>query len=339
MRLTTASSGLTVVVDRNELQSDKPTEEILALGNLEAKLARVRLARRVLRRPRLRRAAARVRGARARSTDRPQALVARTIKGRGVSFMEHPAALREDGGTYRWHAGAPDDESFERARDELLARIEGFRWSSSLSPRAVEDELPAPALEARARERCGDTRHGQPRVRRRGLRPGARRAGRAESATLVVLDADLASDCRVRGFEEAYPERFLECGIAEQDMVSVAGGLARHGLLPVVNSFASFLASRANEQIYNNASEGSKVDLRPALRRIDPRRAGHVASEPPRRLAARRPPEHDHRAARECRRDEGGRRVGRRGGGGQRRHPARHRARRRGASSSPPATG
>ena len=81
----------------------------------------------------------------------------------------------------------------------------------------------------------------------------------ARNPALVVLDADLASDCRVRGFELAYPERFLECGIAEQDMVSVAGGLARHGLLPVVNSFASFLASRANEQIYNNASEGSKV--------------------------------------------------------------------------------
>ena len=76
---------------------------------------------------------------------------------------------------------------------------------------------------------------------------------------LVVLDADLASDCRVRAFELAYPERFLECGIAEQDMVSVAAGLARHGLLPVVNSFAAFLASRANEQIYNQASEGTKV--------------------------------------------------------------------------------
>jgi len=42
-------------------------------------------------------------------------------------------------------------------------------------------------------------------------------------------------------------------------MVSAAAGMARHGLLPVVNSFASFLASRANEQIYNQASEGSKV--------------------------------------------------------------------------------
>jgi transketolase len=81
----------------------------------------------------------------------------------------------------------------------------------------------------------------------------------AERDDLVVLDADLASDCRVRAFELAYPDRFFQCGIAEQDMVSTAAGMARHGLLPVVNSFASFLASRANEQIYNQASEGSRV--------------------------------------------------------------------------------
>ncbi|HTV23506.1 MAG TPA: transketolase C-terminal domain-containing protein, partial [Polyangiaceae bacterium] len=45
----------------------------------------------------------------------------------------------------------------------------------------------------------------------------------------------------------------------EQDMVSMAGGLARHGLLPVVNSFASFLCARGNEQIYNNTGEGSRI--------------------------------------------------------------------------------
>jgi transketolase len=81
----------------------------------------------------------------------------------------------------------------------------------------------------------------------------------ATNERLVVLDADLASDCRVRGFELAHPDRFVEVGIAEQDMVSAAAGMARHGLVPVVNSFASFLASRANEQIYNQASEGTKV--------------------------------------------------------------------------------
>jgi transketolase len=111
------------IVDRNELQSDKPTEEILALGDLEAKLRAFgwhvescdghdhdALAR----------AFGDMHGA---PEDVPKALVARTIKGRGVSFMEHPAALREGGGTYRWHAGAPDDEHFARAHDELVARI------------------------------------------------------------------------------------------------------------------------------------------------------------------------------------------------------------------------
>lgn len=81
----------------------------------------------------------------------------------------------------------------------------------------------------------------------------------ARRPDLVVLDADLAADCRIRAFEQAYPERFIQNGIAEQDMVSMAGGLARMGLLPVVNSFASFLASRANEQIYNNATEKTKI--------------------------------------------------------------------------------
>src|SRR5262249_60225031 len=74
----------------------------------------------------------------------------------------------------------------------------------------------------------------------------------------VVLDADLASDCRIRGIELEQPSRFVENGIAEQDMVSMAAGLARQGLIPVVNSFAAFLAARANEQIYNQASEGTK---------------------------------------------------------------------------------
>ena len=74
-----------------------------------------------------------------------------------------------------------------------------------------------------------------------------------------MLDADLASDCRIRGFELANADRFLEVGIAEQDMVSTAAGLALQGLLPVVNSFASFLASRANEQIYNQVSEGTRA--------------------------------------------------------------------------------
>jgi len=254
--------GLTVVVDRNELQSDKPTEEIVALGDLEERLrafgwhvascdghssAELRHAFAAFR----------------EVGDRPQALVARTIKGKGVSFMEHPHALAEGGGTYRWHAGAPDDDAFERAFAELSERVSERLAASGLDPLELEAvavvEGEVGSLEGEPESGAGARRPsvtGEYVVEAYG-EALVELGGRHEH--LVVLDADLASDCRIRAFELAFPERFLECGIAEQDMVSTAAGLARHGLLPVVNSFAAFLASRANEQIYNQASEGTKV--------------------------------------------------------------------------------
>jgi transketolase len=255
-------AGLTVVVDRNELQSDKPTDEIVSLGELEERFRAFGWHVETCDGHdfgELRSAFASLRGI----VDRPQALVARTIKGKGVSFMEHPAALREGGGTYRWHAGAPDDASFERAFVELVERVDGRLALLGLQPLSFE-----PVEEE---GRSGTTLEGEPESG-----AGTRAAGvtdeyvvdaygdelvrlGAERDDIVVLDADLASDCRVRAFELAYPDRFVECGIAEQDMVSTAAGLARQGLLPVVNSFASFLASRANEQIYNQASERTKV--------------------------------------------------------------------------------
>jgi transketolase len=76
---------------------------------------------------------------------------------------------------------------------------------------------------------------------------------------IIVLDADLADDLNLYSFKKEFPQRFIQNGIAEQDMVSTAGGLALLGFVPVVNSFASFLSSRANEQIYNNATELTKI--------------------------------------------------------------------------------
>ena len=76
---------------------------------------------------------------------------------------------------------------------------------------------------------------------------------------IILLDADLADDANLKKFAQKFPKRFIQNGIAEQDMVSMAGGLALMGLLPIVNSFASFLTARANEQIYNNSTENTKI--------------------------------------------------------------------------------
>jgi transketolase len=72
-----------------------------------------------------------------------------------------------------------------------------------------------------------------------------------------------------------YPDRFVECGIAEQDMVSMAAGMARRGALPVVHSFACFLAARPNEQIYNQCSEATKVVYVGSLAGLLPGGPGH----------------------------------------------------------------
>lgn len=69
---------------------------------------------------------------------------------------------------------------------------------------------------------------------------------------IVVLDADLSGATRTSKFRDAHKERFIECGIAESNMIGVAAGLATMGLVPFVSSFAMFAAGRAWEQIRNS---------------------------------------------------------------------------------------
>jgi transketolase len=257
--------NLWAIVDRNELQSDRPTEEILALGDLATKLRAFGWHVETCDGHDHQALATAFADMRAVPEDIPKALIAQTTKGRGVSFME------PSGETYRWHAGAPDDEHFARAYAELVERIRERLPDLRLEPVPPLEDVSSGSLEGEPESGAG-LRQLQPHT----STSTATAAGVtdeyvvaaygealldlvARRPDVVVLDADLASDCRIRSIELEQPDRFVEVGIAEQDMVSMAAGLARQGLLPVVNSFASFLASRANEQIYNQASEGTKV--------------------------------------------------------------------------------
>lgn len=73
-----------------------------------------------------------------------------------------------------------------------------------------------------------------------------------ENPNLVVLDADLAEATKTATFKKAFPERHIDCGIAECNMVGIAAGLASTGKIPFVSSFAMFAAGRAFEQIRNS---------------------------------------------------------------------------------------
>ncbi len=73
-----------------------------------------------------------------------------------------------------------------------------------------------------------------------------------DNPDIIVLDADLAEATKTNIFKKEFPERFIDCGIAESNMIGIAAGLAACGKIPFAASFAMFAAGRAYEQVRNS---------------------------------------------------------------------------------------
>ena len=193
-------------------------------------------------------------------SERPKLLVANTRKGAGVSFME----LHEPGGLYGFHSGAPSAEEWQAAEEELRTRLDTRLAALGAEPVLLTADPVEIRPQAAARAERLVAAYGDALV-----------TAAARDDRIVALDADLVLDTGLVPFRERFPDRFVECGIAEQDMVSQAGAMALAGLLPVVHSFACFLSTRPNEQIYNNATEGTRVVYAGSLAGIVPGGPGH----------------------------------------------------------------
>ena len=249
---------ITVIVDHNKIQSDTWVADVSDLGDLEARFAG--FGWRVGRCdghdvPGLARLVAELRS----DGSRPSVVIADTVKGKGVSFME---GIDDPEGMYRFHSGAPAPEVYEKAVAELVTRS-----NEQLAALGLE---PLQLTTAEIAERTPPSGH-----RLVAAYGDALCAAAEADPRIVALDADLVLDTGLVPFARRFPDRFIECGIAEQDMVSQAGGLALSGKVPVVHSFACFLAPRPAEQVYNNASEHSKVVYVGSLAGVVPGGPGH----------------------------------------------------------------
>jgi transketolase len=181
--------------------------------------------------------------------NRPTVILARTVKGKGVSFMENAAS---------WHGTAPNKEQFEKAFSELQTPDFPRERAERLLKRASEN----------AREVAQNTKESIPKYGREywwntsdsmkvamdptrmGFGRGLERAG--EDPRVVTLHADISGSIRITDFEAKHPERknrVFSVGIAEQNMMSVAAGLAREGFIPVTGTYGVFAAGRAWDQI------------------------------------------------------------------------------------------
>jgi transketolase len=252
---------IVAIIDHNKLQSDTFVKNVSDLGDLEAKLRSFGWC------------VARCDGndigafaatlAAIKADPRPKILIADTVKGKGVSFMEH-TSLDSDVAMYRFHSGAPEASSYRKAAQEIMDRLQHYSRIEGVQSFTVDSiEREAAAAPPASAQRLVTAYS-------RALLDQAEK-----NPNLVALDADLILDTGLIPFREKYPERFFECGIAEQDMVSIAGGMALNGLLPVVHSFACFLSTRPNEQIYNNSTERTKIIYVGSLAGVLPGGPGH----------------------------------------------------------------
>jgi len=258
-----ALDRVTVIVDHNKLQSDTHLVRTSDPGDLERKFEAFGWHTQRIDGHEM----AAIRNALSNAeaeTSRPSVILADTIKGKGVSFMEH-TAMTDDQFFYRYHSGAPSTDDYHRGADEIwdrvLTRLAELGITDA-NPTAIETGAAAP-VPTGPRERMIDSYS-------KTLMTCAESDQR-----IVALDADLLLDTGLIPFRDRFPDRFVECGIAEQDMVSQGCGLAIGGMLPVANSFACFLTPRANEQIYNAATERRKIVYMGSLAGLIPAGPGH----------------------------------------------------------------
>lgn len=165
--------------------------------------------------------------------DKPLAIVAHTIKGKGISFLED-----RDG----WHGKALNEEELQKAMKELGEPDDTLRLNLrapdlTRSPRHQVLEL-KPELSFEK-----DKKYATREVFGQAIAEMGH-----QNTDLYVLDADVKNSTFAEAFLHVFPERFVECFIAEQNMVSVAAGLSRLGKIPIVATFGAFL-TRAADQI------------------------------------------------------------------------------------------
>ncbi|MEW5757301.1 MAG: transketolase [Pseudomonadota bacterium] len=159
-------------------------------------------------------------------TDGPTAIIAHTVKGKGVSFLEDAEG---------WHGKALDEEQLKRALTELGEVEVNLR----VVPRRLGGYQPAAVAATPSvspRYRMGDM------VATRAAFGRALAELGAQLPHLVVLDGDVKNSTHTEDFARAYPERFFQGHIAEQNMIGTALGLSAVGKIPVAATFAAFLA-------------------------------------------------------------------------------------------------
>lgn len=179
---------------------------------------------------------------------RPTAIIARTVKGKGVALLEG-----QDG----WHGKAVSPEDLQRALDALGHHFDLEEPLRMHAPVGDAPEEPAPPS---LYDYPGpDYKPGEAVATRQAYGKALDKLGRITSH-VVALDGDVKNSTFSELFDKEFPDRFVECFIAEQNMIGAAVGLSARGKIPYASTFACFL-TRAYDQIRMAAISQANLKL------------------------------------------------------------------------------
>ena len=193
-----------------------------------------------------------------KETERPSVLLARTVMGKGVEFMEAAGLAKKAD----WHGKAPKKEETEAALKLLeLSEEEVKILKDGLKKLRVK-------ISTKYGIEVGAIKTGEAKTYEPGVMTDCRSAyGNALldlarfNPEVLALTADLSESVKTDGVKKNFPERHIECGIAEQHMVSTSGGLSLLGLVPFCSTFGAFMTSRAKDQARVNDINETNVKM------------------------------------------------------------------------------
>ncbi len=221
------ADNLTAFVDRNHMMIDGLTEDVMSLEPLADKWRAFGWDVREIDGHDFAQIGEAIEGAQAKQ-GAPTVIICDTVKGKGVDFME---------GEVKWHYGSIDSELAAKAKASIMAggkagaarrrgrcvmtEVTGTTWN-------VYDANTLTQAEIYGRVLC-DLAEADPRI--------------------VAVTADLARSTKIGVFQDKFPQRVFNVGIAEQNLFGVAAGMAKSGLLPFVSTMSAFASMRALEQV------------------------------------------------------------------------------------------
>ncbi len=246
--------NLIVIVDRNFLQIDGPTEKVMRLDPLEERLASFGFEIISINGHDMAEILAAFKKAK-KVRGKPVAIIAKTVKGKGVSFMEDVA---------NWHGKAPKDEELEKALKELNLwgkfDLEKLKAKVSAYQKKVTDKIEKTV--PKFKKDYFWNRQEKMLVKMEPTRFGFGKAleKHGSDKRVVCLGLDISESVQIAKFYDGFPERksrFLSMGIAEQSATTVAGGLAKEGKLPVLSTYGVFISQRNADQMRTSICYGN----------------------------------------------------------------------------------